>query len=104
MGIYSNIKEEFVETNDATRGGKWETVSARVTPEEKEDIYRHCKGVIKLPYSVITRLIWRRILNDYRTMPGVRHDEMKEVETAVEQVMVYVPVIRKQREMQPKFF
>ena len=84
-----------------SKGQKWEMLTARATPEEKRDIFMCCRSVIKLPYSVITRLIWRKILHNYRTMPGVRHSEIQEVEKAVDEVLEYIPIIRKQRHYAP---
>jgi hypothetical protein len=96
---YREVQQDFIGTNAATRGNKWESLQARVTPDEKCEIYVHCKQVIKLPYSVVTRLIWRRVISQYRSMPQVRHDEMAEMNQAADDVMMYIPVIRKQRNM-----
>ncbi len=43
------------------RDGKWVTLQARVTPDEKDDIKRCCLW-LGLNYSVITRIIWKRIV------------------------------------------
>lgn len=95
---YSEIQQEFLVADAANRGNKWETLRARVTPEEKAEIYTHCKAIVRLPYSVITRLIWRRIIAQYRTMPNVQHDAVTEVNQAVDDVMLCIPVIRQQRQ------
>jgi hypothetical protein len=85
-----------------SKGQKWEMLTARATPDEKRDVFLMCKTVIKLPYSVITRLIWRKILHNYRTMPQVRHNEVEEVEKAVDEVLEYIPIIRRQRQYAPR--
>jgi len=80
------------------KGEKWEMLTARATPDEKRDIYLCCQGQIGLKYSVITRIIWRRILYRFKTYPSeMRREAIQEVEQAVDEVMEYIPVIRKQR-------
>lgn len=98
------IQHDFIGVDTATKGEKWESLQARCSPEEKRDVYLYCKTVIKLPYSVITRLIWRRVLHNYRMMPQARNDEVKEIEDATDQVLGYLPVIRKQRHYAPRDF
>jgi trimethylamine:corrinoid methyltransferase-like protein len=83
---------------------KWQFLAARCSPEEKQDIQRFCKGQLKLPYSVVTRIIWRRIISKYREMPQVRKDEMSEIEKNVDEVLEYIPVIRRQQKFAPKLF
>jgi len=97
MGTYQEIQLDFIGVDLATRGEKWQFLQARCSPEEKRDVFLYCKTVIKLPYSVVTRLIWRRLLHNYRTMPQVRYDEVKEIERATDEVLEYIPIIRKQR-------
>jgi len=76
---------------------KWEVLQARVDPEEKQDVVKYCRGVAKLPYSLITRLIWRRIISEYKTMPQARsYDAMQDVNREVDYVLAQVPVIRQQ--------
>jgi hypothetical protein len=101
---YQEVEQDMVATNAATRGNKWETLQARVTPDEKVDIYKHCRIVVRLPYSVITRLIWRRIISQYRTMPdpSMQHDALTEVNRAADDVMLCVPVVRMQRANSPR--
>lgn len=80
------------------KGSKWEILQARATPEEKRDIYLCCQGQIGLKYSVVTRIIWRRILYRFRTFPkDMRADSLKEVEQAVEEVIGYIPFVRQQQ-------
>ena len=99
---YSEIKSDVEVADMASRGSKWETVQARVTPEEKTEIYSHCKLVIQLPYSVITRLIWRRIISQYKSMPNIQHDALTEVNMAADDVVLCIPVIRQQRAQAPR--
>lgn len=93
----AEIQQDWIGIDLETRGEKWQILQARATPEEKRDVFLYCKSVIKLPYSVVTRLIWRRILHNYRTMPQARADEIKEIERATDEVLEYIPIIRKQR-------
>ena len=86
MSKYQEIQQDFLGIDMATRGEKWQFAQARMAPEEKRDVFVYCKTIAKMPYSVITRLIWRRILNNYHRMPQARHE-----------VVEYIPVIRKQR-------
>ncbi|MFA5320399.1 MAG: hypothetical protein WC418_04380 [Candidatus Omnitrophota bacterium] len=101
----SDPQQDFLGMNNETRGSKWDVLPARATVEEKRDIFAHCKMVIKLPYSVVTRLIWRKILSDYKSMPQAgRYDAMQDVNQAVEQTVGYMPIIRKQRYYMPREF
>ena len=95
------IQEDWLGTDLETRGVRWETLQARVTPEEKRDIFLYCKTVVKLPFSVVTRLIWRRILSNYRRMPQIQGDSVQEVNKATDEVLDYIPIIRKQRHYAP---
>ena len=95
-------QHDFLGVDMKTKGEKWETLQARATPEEKRDIFLHCKSIIKLPYSVVTRLIWRRIINNYRTMPNLQREPMKEIDHATDEVLEYIPIIRKQRHYAPR--
>jgi hypothetical protein len=98
-------QQDFLGVDLEARGEKWQILQARTTPEEKRDIFLHCKLVLKLPYSVVTRLIWRRIIANYRVMPQIRRDDvMKEIEQASEDVLMYLPVIAKQRQRHPREF
>lgn len=98
------IEANMAAADAATRGSKWDTLQARVTPDEKVDIYKHCKLVVQLPYSVITRLIWRRIISQYRIMPAVQHDSLTEINRATDDVMLCIPVVRQQRQRDPSNF
>ncbi len=97
-------QQDWIGLDLETKGQKWEMLTARATPEEKRDVFLMCKSVIKLPYSVITRLIWRKILHNYQTMPQIRHNEVEEVEKAVDEVLEYIPIIRRQRQYAPRQF
>ena len=83
---------------------KWDILQARVSPEEKDEIYKHCRHTFKLPYSVVTRLIWRKMLSDYRTMPKDDHPEdvMVGIQRAVDDTVSYIPVIVRQRQRNPR--
>ena len=78
---------------DTTR---WEIMQARVTPTEKEVIQQHCKNVLHLPYSVVTRLFWRKRLADYRLMPQLHTgDVSKDIALGTREVMMYLPIMAK---------
>lgn len=87
-----------------TKGEKWEYLQARCTPDEKREIFLYCKGIIKLPYSVITRLIWRRILHNHRIAPQLKNDEIKETERAVDEILVYIPAIKNQFQIAKRIY
>jgi len=101
----SEYQHDFVGIDNEARGARWEVLQARATHEEKRDIYLYCKTVLKLPYSVATRLIWRKVLADHMEMPEVtRRDPLQEIYQAVDKVLVYVPAIQRQRRMSPRDF
>ena len=82
---------------------KWDILQARVSPDEKSEIYTHCRRVFKLPYSVMTRLIWRKMLSDYKCMPKTGpQDVMMDIERAVDNTVTYLPVIVRQRKHDPR--
>jgi hypothetical protein len=97
-----DFQQDWIGVDLKTKGNKWQFLQARCSPEEKRDVFMCCKTVIKLPYSVITRLIWRRILYNYRIMPQARMDELKEIDRATDEVLEYIPVIRRQRHYAPR--
>jgi hypothetical protein len=37
-------------------------------------------------------------------MPQVRHNQVEEVDQAVDEVLEYIPIIRKQRHVAPRLF
>jgi len=93
----SEFQQDFIGIDNAAKGAKWAVLPARCTEEEKRDIYLHCKAVIKLPYSVVTRLIWRRIISEYRSMPqAARFDAMQDVDQAADYVIAHIPVVKRQ--------
>lgn len=98
------FQQDFVGLDLEAKGEKLELLQARVEPDFKRDVHFHCKTVIKLSYSVVTRLIWRRILNNYKVMPNLQRESLKEVEQAVEEVLEYIPIIRRQRKFAPRQF
>jgi hypothetical protein len=98
-------QNEFQGIDLGYKDAKWQILQARTTPDEKEQIFKHCRMVLKLPYSVVTRLIWRKIISNYKVMPQVRRDDvMKEIEHATDDVVMYLPVIAKQRQRYPREF
>ena len=82
---------------------KWQTLQARVSPDEKIDVFLYCKSV-GLSYSVITRIMWRKILSNWRTMPQIRSEPTKEIDSALEEVVTYLPVIVRQKKIAPRLF
>jgi len=102
------IQQEFLDIAKCmSKDSKWEMLTARVTPEEKEDIRTFCREVFKLPYSVVTRLLWRRIISNYRIMPQVsnqRTDVITDLDQAAQDVISYLPVILRQRQRHPRNF
>lgn len=100
----SEFQRDFIGIDLESRGEKWETLQARVSPDEKRDIFLYCKTVAQMPFAVLTRLIWRRILNNYKTMPNVRRDEVTEIEKATDETLEYIPIVRMQRKHIPRSF
>lgn len=98
----AEIQQDFIGVDLKERGEKWEILQARATPEDKRDIFLHCKANIHLSYSVVTRLIWKRILSNYRSMPQQYGDPISEINQAVDEVMEYLPAIRQQRRYTPR--
>ena len=49
-------------------------------------------------------LNWGRILNNWKLMPIQRPDVMKDIENAVDEVVVNLPVIVKQRQHAPRMY
>lgn len=92
------IQQEFFSVCDEKKDSKWEMLTARVTPDEKDAINLHCKEVFRVPYSVVTRLLWRRIISGYREIPqGHRDDVMTDIDQASSDIISYLPVILRQR-------
>jgi len=101
----AEFQQDFIGIDKTAKGSKWAVLPARCTEEEKRDISLHCRAIIKLPYSVVTRLIWRRIISDYRSMPqAARFDAMQDVDQAVDYVVAHIPVVKRQMPHMPRGF
>jgi hypothetical protein len=97
-----NFQHEFG-SSEPVPEAKWQVVQARVTPDEKTEIFLYCKST-NLNYSVLTRIIWRKIINNWRTMPQVRQEPTKEIDTAISEVETYLPIIIRQKKIAPRLF
>jgi hypothetical protein len=95
------FQQDFLGRDKGDR--KWVSVMARVSEEEKRDIFLYCRSV-GLNYSVLTRIIWKKVLCNLRTMPQVRPDPAKEIDLALRDVVSYIPVVVKQREFNPRLY
>jgi len=88
---------------DPVPEAKYLALQARVTPDEKQEIFLYCKSV-GLTYSVITRIIWRKLISNWRSMPQIRQEPIREIDTALNEVETYLPVIIRQKKIAPKLF
>ena len=86
------------------KDNKWATVMARVSLDEKRDIFLYCHSV-SLNYSVLTRIIWKKILNNIREIPSAtRPEPTKEIDNAINDAITYIPVIVQQRKFNSRMY
>jgi hypothetical protein len=82
---------------------KWAMLQARTTPEEKQEIQICCKW-LGLNYSVVTRIVWRILIQRMREMPQVKGEITSEISGAVDQFEVHLPIFKRQKQIAPKMF
>ena len=82
---------------------KWDTVQFRIDPGLKKDMQIWCKTQ-SIPFSVLLRLICKRILSNRQTFPGYQKEPTTEITAAVGDVQIMLPVVVKQRGYDQKIY
>lgn len=90
---------EFLQ-DSSIKDTKFCIIQARVSADLKDGIVAWCKAN-EIPVSVAIRMIIAKIISDRRTYPGLRRDPAGEIETSVDGVIGYLPVIQKQIKINP---
>lgn len=76
----------------------------RCSMDFKRDAEIVCRS-LGFKYAVLIRLIIGKLIASHKTYPKeMRRDSMHEIETNVEQVVEYIPVIRQQLKYNPKMY
>ena len=84
---------------------KWELIQFRITAESKRDIQLWCNDH-QIPLSVLLRLVINKMINNCRELPGVvnKAEPTDQVNIATNEVIGYLPVIKKQREINRRMY
>jgi hypothetical protein len=78
-------------------------IQINVNPEDKRKIQIWCKEH-DLSVSVYLRMVIKKTLENYRSIPGWTKEPTRQINVAVGDIQVLLPAIIKQREISKKIY